>query len=100
MTEARTPEEILAELFTKPVKIDGKSVSAREAYLRGLQQKALAGDVESHVELDQLRRACGADEPVVGGCLVIPEAPTLDEWIRLAEEQQRPFRENPGGETN
>jgi len=91
-------ETFLADLFSMPVIIDGSEMTAREAYLRAIHARALAGDADSLIQLDQLRRACGADEIVRAGYLVVPAALPLDEWERLAAEQQRPFRENPSGE--
>lgn len=93
-----SPEAFLAEMFSMPVTIDGREMTAREAYVRAIHARALAGDADSLVQLDQLRRACGADETVRAGYLVVPAALPLDEWERLAAEQQRPFRENPNGQ--
>ncbi len=93
-----SPEAFLAEMFSMPVTIEGVEMTTREAYIRAIQARALAGDADSLVQLDRLRRACGADEIVRAGCLVVPAALPLDEWARIAAEQQRPFRENPNGD--
>ncbi|PKB14122.1 hypothetical protein B0I00_2751 [Novosphingobium kunmingense] len=90
-------EAFLAEMFSMPVTIEGREMTAREAYIRGIHARALAGDADSLVQLDQLRRSCGADETVRAGYLVVPAALSLEEWSRLAAEQQRPFREHPNG---
>lgn len=92
------PEALFAEMFSKPMTIDGQQMTAREAYIRGIHAKALSGDAESFAELDRLRRACGVDDSAPTGYLVVPERLPLDEWEKLAAEQQRPFREMPNGE--
>lgn len=92
-----SPEAFLAEMFSMPVTIEGVEMTTREAYIRAIQARALAGDSDSLVQLDQLRRACGANEIVRAGYLVVPAALPMDEWERIAFEQQRQFRENPNG---
>lgn len=98
MTTINSPEAFLAEMFARPVKIDGQQMTTREAYIRAIHAKAISGDVDSHVELDRMRRACGADEVASCGYLVVPEPLPLDEWEKRAAEQQRPFREKPDGQ--
>lgn len=98
MNRISSPEAFLAELFGRPVTIDGQQMTTREAYIRAIYAKAVSGDIDSHVELDQMRRACGANEATPCGYLVVPEPLPLDEWEKRAAEQQRPFREKPNGE--
>lgn len=86
-------QQLLVSMFSKPVMIDGHKMTTREAYIRSIHAKALAGDVASHVELFKLRQACGAGEVLHVGYLVVPEALSDDEFERFASEQQRPFRE-------
>jgi hypothetical protein len=85
--------DFFAEAFSRPVMIEGKEMSTREAYIRSIHAKALAGDVGSHLDLFRLRQACGAGDGRQAGYLVVPEAMDEDDWARLAFEQQRPFRE-------
>ena len=93
MTFDRKAQEFLAEAFSRPVVIDGREMTTREAYIRGVHARALGGDVASHAELFRLRRACGAGNDSKVGHLVVPETLSMEEFERLAFEQQRPFRE-------
>jgi len=89
-------QAFFTDLFSRPVVIDGREMTTREAYIRATHAKALAGDVGSHVELLRLREACGAGEDRTVGYLAVPDRMTDDEFERYSEEQQRPFREQAG----
>lgn len=92
-------QRFFADMFSKPVTIDGREMTMREAYIRATHARALGGDVSSHVELLKLRQACGAGETTRTGHLIVPEPLSDEEFERFASEQQRSFREqlsNPG----
>lgn len=88
--------EILAELFSKVVTVEGRKMSMREAMLRNLQSASLGGDMDAAIELQRLRDLNNVEDGRVIGCLLVPEIPA-NEWERLAYEQQAPFREKNHG---
>ena len=72
-------------------------MSVREAMLRRLQNSSLAGDMDAAAELQNLRDTNKVDGQPVNGCLLLPDQISLEEWERLAAEQQAPFREKDYG---
>jgi hypothetical protein len=91
--------DVLADLFSTPVKFEDREISAREAYIRALYNESLSEKVDSAIELQQLREACGFKDEAEPGCLVVPSM-TDEEWERLAYEQQAPFREKNYGKVD
>ena len=91
------PADILRELDAQLIVIDGTTISKREAHLRIVYARALNGDPKSSRQLQQVRDACGLDRQANRvGCLLLPEPPSsLEEFERMAYEQQQQFRENP-----
>lgn len=85
--------EVLAGIFAASIIVDGTEISTREAYLRSLQNAALRGDVDASIELQKIREECGANAAPTGGYLVVPAEVTLEEFERMAYDQQAPFRE-------
>ncbi len=93
-TVRNTEAEILKRLGEEPVMINGKPCTALELELRMLVGKAMRGELAAMKLLDRKRDAAGLLKPApVGGVLVIPRAPSLEEWEREACESQRKYRE-------
>lgn len=94
------PAEILRDIDAQPVVIDGTTISKREAHLRILYARALTGDSRASKQLQRVRDACGLDKQAHRvGYLLLPESPSsLEEFERMASEQQRQFREKPCSE--
>ena len=68
-------------------------MTRREGELRLLYAKALKGNVRASIELQAIRDRTGADKPLKpAGCLVVPPPLKLDEWERMAAQQQAPYR--------
>lgn len=94
-----TPSAILRDIDGRPVVYDGQTISKREAQLRLEYVRSLSGDSKASVRLQRVRDRCGLDKiEAQAGCLVVPEAPGLDEFERMAFDQQRQFREKPHSE--
>ena len=90
--------EIMRELDSATIEIDGQQISTREGEIRLLYAKALKGNVTASKELQRIRDRTGAEAPPkVYGVLVVPEPISFEEWAKKASEQQRQFRENPNG---
>jgi hypothetical protein len=86
--------DLVADMLEKAIEVDGREMTVREAMLRAIYRKSLGGDISASVELQDLRDRCGVtDGSERVGCLVVPEPIDLEEFSRLAFEQQRPFRE-------
>ena len=91
-----TPSDMLRDIDGQPVVYDGQTISKREAQLRLDYVRSLSGDSKASVRLQRVRDRCGLDKmEKQAGCLVVPEAPSLEEFERMAYEQQCQFRENP-----
>lgn len=93
---ALRPADILHDIDAQPVVFDGTTISKREAHIRIVFARALKGSSRASKQLQKIRDLCGVDQ--VGsrvGCLFVPEPPSLEEFERMAHEQQRQFRENP-----
>lgn len=85
---------IMQRLDAETVEIDGVVKSKREVELRILQAKALKGDLRAMKMLDQKRAALKLDQPPPrGGVLVVPQAPSNEEWKRRAYANQAKFRD-------
>lgn len=85
---------IMQRLDAETIEIDGVVKSKREVELRILQAKALKGDLRAMRMLDQKRTALKLDQPAPrGGVLVVPKAPTAEEWKERAAKNQAKFRE-------
>ncbi|HEX8415947.1 MAG TPA: DUF5681 domain-containing protein [Sphingomicrobium sp.] len=85
---------IMLRLDAETVEIDGVPTSKREVELRILQAKALKGDLRAIRMLDQKRQTLKLDQPAArGGVLVVPRAPTNEEWKERAARNQAKFRE-------
>lgn len=90
--------EIMRELDSATIEIDGRHISTREGEIRLLYSRALKGNVPASKELQRIRDRTGAEAPPrIQGVLVVPESISEEEWEKLAFEQQRPFREHPNG---
>ena len=89
------PADILRDIDAQPVIIDGMTISKREAHLRIVYARALSGDPKASKQLQNIRDACGLEKQAHRvGCLLMPEPPSsLEEFERMAFEQQRQFRE-------
>lgn len=96
-TPTKSAADVLADLFRTPVKFEDREISAREAYIRALSNESLAENMDSALELQQLREACGVEDRKAVGCLVVPGPLSDDEFERLAYEQQAEFREKNYG---
>lgn len=93
--------DILRNLDRETVCFNGDEISMLEAGIRLLYARSLNGDLGASLELQRIRDRCGAETvPKAAGCLVVPEAISLEEWTRRAHKQQAPFREQryPGEE--
>ncbi len=90
------PADILHDIEAQSVVVDGITISKREAYIRIVYARGLKGSPRDSKQLQKIRDACGVDQ--AGShieCLFVPEPPSLEEFERMAYEQQRQFRENP-----
>lgn len=97
----RAGAEILRDIDEQPVRIDGTTMSKREAQLRLLYARALNGSSKASQQLQRVRDRVGTESlSQKVGYLLVPEPPTLEEWIELVYDQQAPFRETrlPGEE--
>lgn len=94
------PADILRDIDAQPIVIDGTTMSKREAHLRIVYARAVQGDPKASRQLQQVRDACELDMLASRvGCLLLPEPPdSLEEFSRMAFEQQRQFRETPCSE--
>ncbi|HEX8383139.1 MAG TPA: DUF5681 domain-containing protein [Sphingomonas sp.] len=85
---------IMQRLDAETIEIDGVMKSKREVELRILQAKALKGDLRAMRMLDQKRTTLKLDQPPPrGGVLVVPRAPSAEEWKERAARNQAKFRE-------
>jgi hypothetical protein len=85
---------ILQRLDAEIVEIEGVPTSKREVELRILQAKALKGDLRAMRMLDQKRTMLKLDQPAPrGGVLVVPQAPTNEEWKARAKRNQAKYRD-------
>jgi hypothetical protein len=92
--KTRTPVELLRDIDAETLEFQGRRISRLEAMMRIVYARALKGDVRASEELQRARDRGQVDTPPKKvGCLVVPEPMSLDEWERLAAEQQAPFRE-------
>lgn len=91
------PADILRDLDAQLIVIDGTPISKREAHLRIVYARALNGDAKASRQLQRVRDACCLDnQDQRVGCLLLPEPfGSLEEFERMAYEQQCQFRENP-----
>ena len=94
------PADMLRDIDAEPIFIGGTTMSKREAHLRLVYARALKGDPKASKQLQQVRDACGLDKSAVRvGYLVLPEPPdSLEQFAKMAFEQQRQFRETPCSE--
>lgn len=100
-TPTKSAADVLAGLFRTPVKFEDREISAREAYIRALSNESLAENIDSALELQQLRDECGIkDDAQKVGYLIVPEPLSDEEFERLAYEQQAPFREKNYGKNS
>lgn len=90
---------VLGDLLQKEVVVNGVRMSIREAYLRQLYRASLSRDMGAAMDLQKIRDAAkvsvGSKE---AGYLVVPEEVSLEEWERLAFEQQAKFRTRDSGD--
>ncbi len=85
---------IMQRLDAETIEIDGVVTSKREVELRILQAKALKGDLRAMRMLDDKRRTLKLDQPPPrGGVLIIPQAPSKEEWEKRAARNQAKYRE-------
>ena len=97
-TRSAREAEVLKELLSKVVTVDGKKMTTREAMIRSLSNQALAGDIDAAIDLQNLRDQAGVkDEPARVGVLLLPPPMSEEEFERVAYEQQAPFREKNYG---
>jgi hypothetical protein len=85
--------KVIGDFFRTRVEFEGRVMSAREAMLLGVYNRSLNGDIDASIELQRMRDECIDDDTPVAGCLVLPESPPLEEFERIAYEQQAKFRE-------
>lgn len=86
--------DIIRRLDAETVEAQGVKVSKRELELRILQAKALKGDLRAMKMLDDKRTALKLDQPAQrSGVLVVPQAPSAEEWKRRAAANQAKYRE-------
>lgn len=89
-----TEADILKRLGEEKVMVQGKECTALEVELRMLMAKALRGDLAAMKLLDRKREAAGLIKPApLGGVLVVPEAPSREDYLRRVSENQRRYRE-------
>jgi hypothetical protein len=93
----RPTGEILTDLISGVVTFEGRRISMRELMIRAMQNSSLNGDIDAALDLHKLREASGVDDQQIVGCLVVPEQIPLDQWERLAAEQQAKYREKNYG---
>lgn len=86
--------DIIRRLDTETVDVQGVKVSKRELELRILHAKSLKGDLRAMKMLDEKRVALKLDQPIQrSGVLVVPQAPSNEEWKRRAALNQAKYRE-------
>lgn len=86
--------DLLAGMLEKPIQVEGREMTLREAMLRALYRQSLSGDISASIELQDLRDRCGVtDGPERIGCLVVPEPVSVEEYTKRVFEQQKRFRE-------
>lgn len=89
-----TDADILRHLDGEMLEHNGIKMTKRELELRILQAKALKGDLTAIKLLDAKRSALKLDQPQQKyGVLVVPQAPSLEEWKIRAYHNQARFRE-------
>ena len=89
---------IVQNLNSETVELDGRKINKREAHLTLLYMRSIKGDITASVELQRIRERSGANAPQEAvGCLVVPGMLDLEEFTKLAFEQQAQFRERNYG---
>ena len=84
---------ILRRLDREMITVNGEEMTKREVELRMLQAKAMKGDLAAVKLINELRRNAKVDKPPrVGGVLVVPAAPSREEWERRVCANQAKFR--------
>ena len=97
-TASPSAAQIIRELDSATIEVGGEQISTREGEIRLLYVKALKGNVAASKELQRIRDRTGAEAPPRRyGVLVVPAPLGLEEFTKMAYEQQRQFRENPNG---
>ena len=89
---------IVQSLNSETVELEGLKISKREAHLTLLYMRSIKGDISASVELQRIRERSGVNAPQEAvGCLVVPGMLDLEEFTKLAFEQQAQFRERNYG---
>ena len=89
---------IVRSLNSETVELEGRKISKREAHLTLLYMRSIKGEISASVELQRIRERSGANVPQEAvGCLVVPGMLELEEFTKLALEQQAQFRERNYG---
>ena len=90
--------DVVKELLSKVIAVDGKKMTTREAMIRSLSNQALTGDIDAAIDLQNLRDQAGVkDEPARVAVLLLPPPMSEEEFERMVYEQQAPFREKDYG---
>ena len=85
-------DEILTAIDEQIVEFEGRKMSALEAKIRLVYQRSVGGDVACSVYLQQLRDRCQVEDRKPCGVLLVPPMLSIEEFTKLAYEQQAPFR--------
>ena len=92
----RSAVEILRDLDCETLTLNGQEISMLEAGILMLYSRSLKGDIGASVDLQRIRDRAGAEiAPRPPGVLVVPPPISLEEFERMAYEQQCQFREQP-----
>lgn len=95
----RPAADILHDLDRETLILEGREISMLEAGILLLYARSLKGEIGASVDLQRIRDRCGTEtvsRPV--GVLAVPQKQTLEEFERMAFDQQRQFRERPSPE--
>jgi hypothetical protein len=89
-----TEAAIMERLDNEIIIVNGAEYTRLELETITLRNKAAKGDLQAMRLLDRKRSALKLNEPASrGGVLVVPAAPSLEEWERRTAENQRQYRE-------
>ena len=84
---------ILRRLDAEIVVVNGEGITKRELELRMLQAKALNGNLAAIKLIGELRRNLKLDKPPQrSGVLIVPMAPSQEEWELQAGRNQAKYR--------
>lgn len=90
---------LLREIDAEVIDTGDASYTRLAIELRTLSNKAIKDDMGAQRLAHKLRKELGiavAGQPAVkGGVLIVPAAPSLEEWEKRAASNQRRYREGP-----